>query len=202
MKHSHLLGDLPTRKSGMLNRPLAAIKLGISKEALHKGYNNWCQTFRIEGSRLTLAQYFQKLTEAGITIFDLGNVSGTYQLARYNDEGPYTNESCRFVPIEVNFSEQTRTSPFQHIVNKFGYDEASKRNSLQAVKGWEKRRGNGTAYFPFRTIEHRKKLSEANKGKVQTEEHKRNLSIAMKESRARRKSKIMNADGKCWSSDQ
>jgi hypothetical protein len=190
MKHSHLLGNLPTRKSGMLNRLLAARKLGISKEALHKGYNNWCQTFRMKGSCLTLEQYFQKLREANITVFDLGNTSGRYQLARFNDEGPYTKDSCRFVPIEVNFSEQKRITPFQHVVNKFGYEEASRRNSFQATKGWERRRGNGTDYFPFRTHEHRKNLSIALTGRKHTEEHKTNLSISMKRVYAERKNKL------------
>lgn len=171
----------------MLNRPEAAKKLGITKEALHKGYNNWCQTFRKLGSCLTLEQYFAKLNEAGITVFHLGNTPGSYQLARYNDEGPYTNISCRFVPIEVNFSEQKRTSPFQNVVKKFGYEEASRRNSLGAKKGWQKRKEKGTNHFPFRTLEHRKKLSDTMRGRKYSDEHRKNISIAMKESHARRK---------------
>lgn len=187
MKHSHLLGNLPTRKSGMLNRPEAAKKLGISKEALHKGYNNWCQTFRMKGSCLTLEQYFTKLAETKITVFDLGNVAGCYQLARYNDEGPYTNTSCRFVPIEVNFGEQKRLAPFQHMVDRFGYEEASRRNSANAVKGWDKRRENGTNYFSLRTAEHRKNLAATQIGRKDSEQRRKNLSIAMKASHARRK---------------
>lgn len=171
----------------MLNRPEAAKILGITKEALHKGYNNWCQTFRKAGSCLTLEQYFTKLVEAGITVFDLGNTFGCYQLARFNDEGPYTNDSCRFVPIEVNFSEQVRVAPFQRVVDKFGYEEASKRNSVQAVKGWEKRRENGTANFPFRTLEHRKNLSIALTGRKLSKQQKDNLSVGMKASYAQRK---------------
>lgn len=166
MKHSHLLGNLPIHKSGSnkgrLDRNQAAKQLGISFEALHKGYNNWCQIFRKEGSTLTLDQYFNKLKSAGISVFDLGTVSGKYQLARYNDEGPYTNESCRFVPVEVNYSEQKRISPFQRLVNSCGYEAAAEQNRSNAHKGWKTFRARGIPR-PQRTKEQNKKLSDSMK---------------------------------------
>lgn len=144
MKHTHLLGNLPTYKSGpnkgRLDRQKAAKKLGLSYDALHKGYNNWCQTFRMSESSLTLEQYFIKLSEAKITVFDLGNNIGKYNLARYNDIGPYTNISCRFVKVEENLEEQYRETPYQKTLRKFGKEAARLQNSKSARKGWAKRK--------------------------------------------------------------
>jgi hypothetical protein len=155
MKHSHLLGNLPTRKSGMLNRPEAASELGVSVAALHKGYNNWCQIFRIVGSSLTLVQYFEKLNEAGITVFDLGVTVGRYNLSRYNDNGPYTNISCRFILVEENHNEQVFVAPFQRMVAKYGRDAAVEHN-----------RRAGAISLPARLVKARLPKSEEQKKRI------------------------------------
>jgi hypothetical protein len=94
----------------------------------------------MEGSNLTLEQYFVKLDEAGITVFDLGNKIGTYQLSRINDEGPYTDASCRFMRTEENLGEQKKVSPFERILIRDGYTAAADMNRANAIKGWESRR--------------------------------------------------------------
>ncbi len=109
---------------GRLDRKAAAIILGWSKEEISKAYNNWIQIFRKEGSTLTFSQYCDKMKEAGIGPADVGNGRERFHLARFNDEGPYSKESCRFVPGEVNFREQKRVAPFDAMVKKYGRDEA------------------------------------------------------------------------------
>jgi hypothetical protein len=55
---------------------------------------------------LTLEQYKEKLSEAGISAEQIGNIKGMYQLSRYSDRGNYTPDSCRFVTKEINYAEQ------------------------------------------------------------------------------------------------
>lgn len=146
MAHTHLLGKLPKYKSGpnkgRLDRKAAAKFLDVSDEALHKGYNNWCQTFRMLGSTLTLEQYFAKLSEAQITVFDLGNRIGKYNLARHDDSGPYTQSSCRFVKVEINLGEQVKESPYHKTLRKFGEAAAKQQNKEAALKAWARKRNN------------------------------------------------------------
>lgn len=105
-----LLGDLPVHDSGLnrgrLNRNVAAVARGLSQKELHKAYNNWIQIFRIEGSNLKFDEYLDKLLEAGITPNCLGNGLNKYHLSRYDDEGPYTINSCRFITKAENMQEQ------------------------------------------------------------------------------------------------
>lgn len=95
-------------------------------------------------SSLTLEQYFTKLSEAGITVFDLGNRLGCYNLARYNDEGPYTNESCRFVRVEQNLGEQLKTPIFDKMIAKNGYQAAIEHNRRAGSLSWTKKRRKST----------------------------------------------------------
>lgn len=181
MKHTHLVGNLPRYKigtnKGRLDRKKAAQKLNLSDSQFHKAYNNWVQLFRKPSSTLTFEQYIAKMREVGITPDDLGNDLESYNLARFNDEGPYTNESCRFIKCRENHKEQKKVTPFQHIVNKFGYDEAIARNRINAFKGWKTFREKGIPR------------------KNRTKEHNKQLSISMKKSWENRKNN-MSVSGK------
>lgn len=67
---------------------------------------------------LTFDQYKKKLDEAGIDAKDIGLEKGKYQLARYDDKGDYTPESCRFVTKEQNYIEQITNGGFKAGVAK------------------------------------------------------------------------------------
>ena len=45
------------------------------------------------------------LDEASITIFDVGQKKGMYQLGRHGDTGPYEIGNCRFITKEENLNE-------------------------------------------------------------------------------------------------
>lgn len=103
------LGNLPTFQTGInkgrLDRIKVADVVGFTYKQVSKAYNNWIQIFRIENSDLTFEEYLNKLKEANITPDNVNNING-YNLARFNDEGPYTKESCRFIPCLQNSNEQ------------------------------------------------------------------------------------------------
>ena len=166
MKHTNQIGNLPRHKAGSnkgrLDRVRAAKELGISDNELHKAYNNWVQLFRRPGCTLTLEQYFLKMREVGITPDDLGNKLDDYNLARRNDEGPYTNESCGFIRCRANHKEQKKVNPFQRVVDKHGHEVASRQNSINAVKGWANRKANNLP-MAKRTAAHRINASIAAK---------------------------------------
>lgn len=134
-RKSNLLGNVPKRGS-QLDRNLYAEQLGLSKEQLHKAYNNWTQAFRIPGTTLTFEQYMNKLREAGITPSEVNNVDG-YNLSRYNDEGPYTNESCRFIPAKMNIFEQEKFSPYERTLNKYGEEQTRNYCAEGGKRRWD-----------------------------------------------------------------
>lgn len=139
MSRTELLSGLPVYKSGTnvgnLNRTLAANLLGLTKEELSKAYNNWIQIFRIDGSSLTFVQYLDKMKEADIGPYDVGNSIDQYHLSRYNDVGPYTNESCRFLLKKENLFEQKKVSPYLRVVYKYGEEVAKKIARENGRKG-------------------------------------------------------------------
>jgi len=55
---------------------------------------------------LTEKQVWSLLDEAGISILDVGKTKGKYQLARYDDTGPYEIGNCRFILQYDNIQEQ------------------------------------------------------------------------------------------------
>lgn len=127
MTRTLLLGNLPVIGKGINKKRLDRNKLceqtGLSKKQIYKAYNNWIQIFRIPDSTLTFEQYLIKLDEAGIKPEDVGNYSQNYHLSRYNDEGPYTNESCRFIPKPENMNEQVRDPPYIRMLRKYGEEK-------------------------------------------------------------------------------
>jgi phage tail tube protein FII len=57
-------------------------------------------------SLLSLEDYMKKVEAVGMTSPDqIGKHKGQFVLGRYTDEGPYTRESCRFIPCEDNLTE-------------------------------------------------------------------------------------------------
>ena len=55
---------------------------------------------------LSLADYRQKILDAGILPEQIGQTRTSYHLARYSDTGDYTPHSCRFIPHLDNLAEQ------------------------------------------------------------------------------------------------
>lgn len=95
-----------------------------------KAYNNWIQIFRIKNSTLTFEQYLYKMHEVKIRPFDIGmSLNEQYQLSRYNDEGPYTNQSCRFILAKLNLEEEKKESPYFRSIKKYGIKKARKIQS-------------------------------------------------------------------------
>lgn len=58
---------------------------------------------------LTYEDYMLLLEKAGITYLDVGLGSDAYCLARYNDEGDYSVNNCRFITNRENNKEAETT---------------------------------------------------------------------------------------------
>jgi len=134
MTRNDFIGKLPKFSSGInigrLNRKLAAKSVGLTVSELSKAYNNWIQIFRMPGSNLTFEQYLKKMQKAGIRPRDIGNRITQYQLSRFNDEGPYTKTSCRFLKKSQNLKEQKRINPYLATVKKYGRKRAHEMLSI------------------------------------------------------------------------
>lgn len=139
MTRTQYLNGLPLHKfgpnKGRLNRSEATKITGLTTSQLHKAYNNWNMLFRKPGTNITFIQYLNKMMEANITPDDLGNSLENYHLSRYNDEGPYTNESCRFITKRENLQEQKKVSPYAKVVSKYGEAEAKRMNAIAGRQG-------------------------------------------------------------------
>ena len=108
---SNFIGDVPLYKTGsakgLINRALIAKEFSITTDKVCQLYNNWKDRFHLQpDSTLTFKEFLDKINEAGISPYQIGCGSHSYQLARYTDEGPYTKESCRFVPRRINDKEK------------------------------------------------------------------------------------------------
>ena len=57
------------------------------------------------------------LDEAGITMLDVGQHLGKYQLARYLDKGRYVKGNCRFVLKEKNMMERHSQKMLEWVKN-------------------------------------------------------------------------------------
>ena len=145
MKRINLLGNLPTYISGInknrLDRKKISSMYGITYNQVNKAYNNWIQIFRMTGSNLTFEQYLDKMKEVNITPDQVGNEFGKYNLSRYNDEGPYTNNSCRFILFEENLKEEKRESIYERSIRKNGKEKTHSQLSKSGRKGNLVKRG-------------------------------------------------------------
>lgn len=57
------------------------------------------------GCELTLEEYCKLIHDAGLHSSDLGYKGNNYDLARYNDKGPYKVGNCRFITHKENMDE-------------------------------------------------------------------------------------------------
>lgn len=55
---------------------------------------------------LSVDECLELLEDAGITIYDVGQKKGMYQLARYGDTGDYSKDNCRFITVQENINER------------------------------------------------------------------------------------------------
>lgn len=129
---SNLYGNLPKHKSGsccgQIDRKAVAKIYGFSYFEIIKAYNNWILIFRFQKSNLTFEQYLNKLVEAGITPSNVGKRSTDYSLSRINDEGPYTQKSCRFITTRANCLEQKYVDLHAAKIAKYGIRGVSELN--------------------------------------------------------------------------
>lgn len=136
-----LLGNLPVYNFGVnvgrLNRSEVSKITGFSKNEIKKAYLNWIKIFRIENSTLTFEDYLKKLKDANIRPTDVGLAIDSYNLSRYNDTGPYTKDSCRFILKKDNLNEQKKIPPFTLSALKYGMNEARQINSNNAKSRWK-----------------------------------------------------------------
>lgn len=140
MTRQILLGNLPVVDRGInkgkLDRSKTAELIGWNQKQVYKAYNNWIQIFRMEGSTLTFEQYILKLKEVGITPEQVGNSIDSYHLSRYNDEGPYTHKSCRFITKKENLEEMVPSNPYQNTLMKYGPIKTKEFSQKAGSKRW------------------------------------------------------------------
>ena len=78
---------------------------------LNRKYNNKRSNAKKEGIpfELSFDEYCQLVRDAGLKSSDLGLTGNNYELARYNDTGPYAVGNCRFITHKENIAEQKRS---------------------------------------------------------------------------------------------
>ena len=82
---------------------------------------------------------------AGITVDQIGQRGDQYCLARYNDEGNYSIDNCRFITIAENNQEAGRT--------KRDHGLAMGGGSYDSVKGNAHYKSRGDVVTPWGTFE-------------------------------------------------
>lgn len=75
---------------------------------LYEKYKAKCYNGKFQGHPclLTIHEYCLLMQEAGIVSSQLGYRGENYDLARYNDEGPYAIGNCRFITHQENVKER------------------------------------------------------------------------------------------------
>jgi hypothetical protein len=137
---TNIIKHLKGPNIGRLDRKSTAKFWSLTEQEISKAYNNWIQIFRMPMSTLTFEQYLTKMKNMNLGPLDIGPSTGQYHLSRYNDEGPYTNDSCRFILAIENLEEQKRTNPYQLMVNKYGKRNTKKVMSEAAKVSWNNRK--------------------------------------------------------------
>lgn len=75
----------------------------FAKYQIHRSSSNQ----RGYNTELSFADYLTKATTGGLTDPNqIGRCKGQFVLGRVGDVGNYTNESCRFIPVEQNHHER------------------------------------------------------------------------------------------------
>jgi hypothetical protein len=106
---------------------------------------------------LTYEQYVEKLAEAGITYKQVSRKKGGYCLARYTDQGDYTPQSCRFVPLHVNVEDRTKN----------GGTEAMRQKAIGRTKYTHEGNASQSEKMRGRTAETHPYIAEAIKKRVE-----------------------------------
>lgn len=101
---ANVMIDLKKTKTKFNNKKHHAIALGI-------------------GFELSFDEYVQLLVEANITEQDIHQTK--YNLARYNDEGPYKYGNCRFILQAENIAERKTSEKMR---------ESSRKNSKKMIE--------------------------------------------------------------------
>lgn len=122
----------------------------MTKNEISRTRRKWRQkryTAELRGLQvlLTFDQYCELMQRAGITVDDIGQKADQYCLARYNDEGDYSIDNCRFITIAENNQEAARTKR-DHALSMGG-------GSYESVKGNNHHKSRGYVVTPWGTFE-------------------------------------------------
>lgn len=97
-----------------LRKPKTLLELELDDDGkLKQRWRNKCVNAKQEGLKclLTFDEYCQLVKKANLKSSQLGFKGQKYVLARYNDEGDYTFDNCRFITQLENFQERHDLSP-------------------------------------------------------------------------------------------
>lgn len=118
----------------MRNRIDIAAKRGWTVPEVYKAINTWRALYaRQPKSTLTLNEYFDMMQASGLRPSMIGLHHGKYSLARFNDEGPYNLDNCRFIPIQDNVSERREGYQQKPAFKKLMSELALKRSRYVCV---------------------------------------------------------------------
>lgn len=93
---------------GRIDRAALAAALGWTSAEIYQARDAWRQLHRRQpGSTLTFERYIDMMTEAALRPSMIGLHAGQYNLARYGDQGAYTEGNCRFIKREANDAERS-----------------------------------------------------------------------------------------------
>ena len=99
------------RGSELLKRKKSDLELELDDDGkLIQRWRNKCTNAKKEGieCKLTFDEYCTLVKEAGLVSSQLGFTGEKYVLGRYNDEGDYTLENCRFITQKENSDEKNQ----------------------------------------------------------------------------------------------
>ena len=99
------------RGSELLKRKKSDLELELDDDGkLIQRWRNKCVNAKKEGieCKLTFDEYCTLVKEAGLVSSQLGFTGEKYVLGRYNDEGDYTLENCRFITQKENSDEKNQ----------------------------------------------------------------------------------------------
>lgn len=99
------------RGSELLKRKKSPLELEIDDDGkLIQKWRNKCVNAKKEGleCKLTFDEYCTLVKDAGLVSSQLGFTGENYVLGRYNDEGDYTFENCRFITQKENTNEKNQ----------------------------------------------------------------------------------------------
>jgi hypothetical protein len=91
----------------MIDRVALARSFNWDVAEIYLARDAWRKLYvRQPASNLTFEEYLNMMVSAGLRPSKVGKRKGQFHLARYNDEGAYSIQTCRFVPQEENQKER------------------------------------------------------------------------------------------------